>query len=285
MKIDWLLSQEFLRNHPVEGSRALEGLTVEEAVTLLDRADTDTAIIVLQNVSPGLGSACLGVCSKEKARAVLESLPLEAAARMLRLMNIEDQERVLALAPQVVARTVRGVLRYEEGTAATWMDLEWSFFTEDLLMGQVWKILRRRSKPIGSYVYVVDRDGVLVGVAGLGEVLRAQPRANLESIMHRPVERISAQDRRATVVNHAAWRRFPTLPVVDDEGVLLGRIGYSTLRSLEEGSKPGSAHDRWRHFAMSLAELYWVSSSNLLQGVSGMMGSATGTDSGRGGQR
>jgi magnesium transporter len=284
MKMDWLLSLEFLRNHPVEGSRALEGLTAEEAVVLLDQADTATAATVLQNVSPGLGSACLGVWSNEKARAVLEILPLESAARMLRLMNVEDQDRVSALLPQGVARALRNVLRYAEGTAATWMDLEWFFFTGDLLMGQVWKILRRRSKPIGSYVYVVDRDGALVGVAGLGEVLRAQPRENLESIMHRPVERISAQDRRATVVNHAAWRRFPTLPVVDDEGVLLGRIRYSTLRNLEERSKPGSAHDSWRHFAMSLAELYWVSSSNLLQGVSGMMSSAPGTGSRRGGQ-
>jgi len=284
MKVDWLLSLEFLRNHPVEGSRVLESLTVEEAMALLDQADAATAITVLQNVSPGFGSACLGVWSNEKNRAVLESLPLEAAARMLRLLNVEDQERVLALAPQGVARAVRSILRYAEGTAATWMGLEWSFFTEDMRMGQVWKILRRRNKPIGPYVYVVDRDGALVGVAGLGEVLRAQPRANLESIMRRPVERILAKDRRATVVNHAAWRRFPTLPVVDDEGVLLGRIRYSTLRNLEEGSTPGSVPDTWRHFAISLAELYWVSSSNVLQGVSGMMTSSAGADSKRGGQ-
>ena len=283
MRMDWLLSLEFLKNHPVEGSRVLEGLTAEETMALLDQADAATAINVLQNLSPGLGSACLAVWSSDKVRAALESLPLESAARMLRLMNNEDQERMLALAPRGVARALRSVLRYAEGTAATWMDLERFFFTEDLLMGQVWKILRRRSKPVGPYVYVVDQEGILVGVAGFGEILMAQPRVTLESIMHRPVERISAKDRRETVVNHPAWRRLPTLPVVDDDGILLGRIRYSTLRDLEKGSKSGSAPNTWGHFAMSLAELYWVSSYSVIQGISGMMASRPDTDS-RGGQ-
>ena len=75
-------------------------------------------------------------------------------------------------------------------------------------------------------------------------------------------------------MNHPAWQRFSTLPVVDDEGTLLGRIRYSTLRDLEQALAPTEAPDTWRHLALSLAEFYWVSSSNIVHGISDMMTSA-----------
>jgi magnesium transporter len=265
--MDWLLSQEFLKHHPVEASRVLGDLTKDETKVFLERADMDTAATMLQHVSPVIASHCLAVWPDERAGTALEKLPLASLLRILRLMKSKEQEQVLELAPRSIVKILRSALRFPEGTAAGWTELERCFITEDLLIGQVWKHLRRQGQSFGPYVYVVDREGTLVGVASLSEVLTAQPRVPLESIMHRSVERISATDRRASVVKHPAWQKFPTLPVVDDDGILLGRIRYSTLRQLERGLESGGASDTWRHFAVSLAELYWLSSSNLVSGI------------------
>lgn len=268
MSMDWLLSQEFLKRHPEESSRVLADWTQEETEACLAQLDKPTAATMLQYVNPWIGAQCLLAWPEERTEAILERLPIASLARMVRLLTGNEQTRVLALAPWGVARTVRSVIRYPEDTAANWAEFERYFFSEDLLISHVWKLLRRQGESVGPYIYGVDKQGTLVGVASLGEVLAAQPRVPLDSIMHHRVEHIVATDRRAAVVRHPAWRRFSTLPVVDDEGILLGRIRYSTLRHLEQGLESGAAPDTWRHLALSLAELYWVSSSNLVRGAS-----------------
>lgn len=271
MKMNWLLSQEFLKKHPVEASHVLVGLTIEETEAYLEHTDVDTAVAVLQQVSPRIGANCLAAWLDERVEAVMERLPMAPLARVLRMMSSEEQERILALAPKGVAGSLERVLRYPGDSAISWTELEPFFFTKDLRVGHVWKLLRRERESIGPYIYVVDREGSLVGVTSLGEVFTAQPRLPLETIMRHPVERIVASDRRPSVANHPAWQKFPALPVVDEDGNLLGRIRYSTLRDLEQGMRAGGVPNTWRHVALSLAELYWVSTSNLVRDMSGMV--------------
>jgi magnesium transporter len=249
----------------------LADLTQEEIKVCLEQMDRPTAATTLQYVNPWIGSQCLLAWPEERTEAVLERLPIASLARMVRLLTGNEQTRVLALAPRSVTRIVRSVIRYPEDTAADWAELDRYFFSEDLPISQVWKLLRRQGESVGPYIYGVDKKGTLVGVASLGEVLAAQPRVPLDSIMHHRVEHIVATDRRAAVVKHPAWQRFPTLPVVDDEGILLGRIRYSALRHLEKGLESGAAPDTWRHLALSLAELYWVSTSKLFRVSSGAL--------------
>jgi Mg/Co/Ni transporter MgtE len=255
-----------LKAHPVEAARVLEGVTVEDMAAFLESSGRGAAVAVLQNMESSNAARCLIRWSDAFLTDVLKSVPISHAARMLRLIDSANRERVMRLVTSETARALRSLLRYPEGTAGWRMNPRYVAYPQDLSVGETWKRLRRRRRRSGYYVYVVDPEGVLIGVAGFNELVSADPRRSLRDVMNTPVESISAFAFGRAVLEHPAWRRFPDLPVVDESGVLLGLIRYSTLKALELDRRDGQGWSAL-NIAFELGQLYWAGSSQLLRGL------------------
>jgi magnesium transporter len=228
--------------------------------------EPSTVAEALEHLVPTSAARCILRWPDEKIKAVLEPLSIPHAVRMLRPMEQADRERVLNLVSKRVSQALRAGLRYPEGTAASRMTTRIPAYPRDYKVGEVWKHLRRSPQQAGSYIYIVDPDGVLVGVLSLRELIAANPRESLHSLMQSPVESLPAHVPQEMILSHSGWRHFKDLPVVDEKGVLIGLIEYSTLRQLElERSEPRP--QMTLRLALALGELYWISSSDLLRGV------------------
>ncbi len=228
------------------------------------------AATALGNMEAFGAAECLSGWSDERIAALLELLPLANAARILRVMSVSDRDRIMKLAPEARTRVLRGILSFPEGTAAARMDPDIPAFFEDSKAGRIWKRLSAYDRRLGPYIYIVEGEGKLVGVMSLRELMTAPPNVELRSVMMKPVARIEAHASDRAVIAHAAWQRYSALPVVDEAGVLLGVIRYSTFRTMETGEvtrKP----ETWNS-AVVLAELYWRSSSTFLFGLLSTIG-------------
>jgi magnesium transporter len=73
---------------------------------------------------------------------------------------------------------------------------------------------------------VTDRDGKLVGVLNMRNMLLAAPREPIESIMSREILSVPVTMDRQNVLNLMQRHRFLALPVVDSEDRLIGVIKY-----------------------------------------------------------
>lgn len=270
MNAEWMLSQDFFQSHPVDATRVLETVGSENAAAYLAEVNSKVAANALGNMETFGAAECLDRWTDERIAELLELLPLAKAARILRVMRVSDRDRIMKLAPEARARVLRGILQFPEGTAAARMDPDVPAFFEDSKAGRIWKRLSHYDRRVGPYIYIVEGDGKLVGVMSLRELMTAPPNVELRSVMMKPVARIEAHVRDRGVVANPAWQRYSALPVVDEEGVLLGVIRYSTFRSMETGEvmrKP----ETWSS-AVALAELYWRSSSTFLFGLLSPMG-------------
>jgi predicted transcriptional regulator len=109
---------------------------------------------------------------------------------------------------------------------------------EDVTVADAMRRVRRSARTAFFYPYVVDRNQRLVGILTARELMLASPRRRLAEIMHRQVVRLSALATSREVKQIGGRRAFPSVPVVDEDDVLIGVIDQQALKRFESARTP-----------------------------------------------
>lgn len=281
MDTERLLSQWFAEDHPSDAAAILERLKPGETAAYLDQLPPRHAAALLQCMVSPYAAECMAQLSPQRFALAVEALPLDTAAALLRRLDRPNQERLLEQAPSDVANLLRRLLRYPEASAGALMDPRALALPADITASEALTRVRRSPRHAHYYLYVVDREQKLVGVLNLRELMLAAPRSPLASVMRSEVATMPASAGRLAIVEHPAWHDVHALPVVDDQGVLLGALRYETLRELEGKSEPDTAAAGAISAVLTLGELCWVGLAGVLTDLSttlGAVNSATETE-------
>jgi magnesium transporter len=243
MDIETRIAGDLLRAHPIDAAQALEQLPAREVAALLQKLESEIAGGILQRMAPALVGGILLELGEEKATEIVERLPVEMAALSLRSMEPSVRDRILAALPAPRSRALASQLRFPDGTAGSLMDPEVLALPHDLTAREALARVREAAGKARCNLYIVDRDQTLIGVINLQELLVARPADRLSSLMQTGVHRLSARADRHAIVSDPGWREVHALPVVDDQGIYLGAIGYQTLRLLEEQLRGSPAEE------------------------------------------
>jgi magnesium transporter len=202
----------------------LEGLDPKEAARILKRLPNRVAGQVTERLSPAAAAAILTRLGPDETRNLLASLPHRQAGAIL--YHLEDALRETALsgiAPDR-AKAIRAVLQYAPDTAGGMMDPRITSFRIDQTAGETVAALRRARRTTLYYLYVTDREGKLVGVLNMRDLLLAASRDPIEPLVRRELVTVPANLPRDELIGLIRQRRFVALPVVDSEGFLLGVV-------------------------------------------------------------
>jgi magnesium transporter len=279
MDADRLLSRAFLAAHPAEAAEVLERLPPRAAVAVLDDVAAASAALVLQRMAPGAAVACLVALDVARAAPIVAHLPVHTGAALLRRIDPAHRAALLPRLQPAEARAMETLLNQLDGTAGAIMDPHALALPEDLTARDARRRVRRSADHARAYLYVVRRDQTLAGVLGLRELLATPASTTLAAAMHGDVRSLAADADEASVVSHPGWRRFHTLPVVDDRGVYLGAVRYETMRAAETRLATREPAARTLAAVLSAAELYWIGLAGLLVGLAAPLG-ARGDDHG-----
>ena len=187
-----------------------------------------------------LADAFLAGHPAEAAREIeCHPLPAAAASVVLRRVNADLRGLILERMQPGPAARIRMRLQYPAGTAGALLDPAVLTAPPDLTVADALQRLGRADLRAHSYLFVVDADGVLAGVIGLGELLNAARDARVGAIARREFEVMHASAGRDAILTHPAWRDLQTPPVVDASGHVLGVMRYAMVRTLAaESSQP-----------------------------------------------
>jgi magnesium transporter len=241
--VELRLAQAFLEAHPEEGAALLEQGAPADAAGVLALCDAPCAAAVLRRMRSLAAADCLVRLDPAQAVAFAQALPPADGARILRALAPEARETLLgALAPAARA-ALAALLRFPEGSAGALMDPRVATLPRDLRVLEAVERLRAEPAYGAYYLYVVDREQRLVGVLNYRDLVRAEPQAELTEVMRPAVASVHALARGAELAAHPGWRGFLALPVVDEEGVLLGALRYETLArpAQSTGARPDPA--------------------------------------------
>ena len=157
---------------------------------------------------------------------LVEYLDSDDATDLLASLSARRAKAVLDEVPQDVSDEVTQLLRYPEDTAGGIMQVEYMAVSQGTRIDQATEMIRSQSNEIPDIhsVFIVNTTNHLVGVLPLRKFILAHPTDLVETVMDRQVISVRADLDQEQVAQMFKKYDLISLPVVNGEGCLLGRI-------------------------------------------------------------
>lgn len=258
MSADERLAEAFVAAHPEDAARLLERGTPADAAEVLTHVRVDDAADVFRSLAPSVAATCAAALDDERLAAIIGALPQDTAGLAMRRVEPSRRDRILTLLPDERGTALRLGLQFPDNCAGAIADPLVMSLPDDITVADAQRQLKG-SPHVYYYLYIVSRQGTLVGTIAISELMTARPKQPIASVMTTQLTKLDALTDIATVVVHPAWRDFDALPVVDSGGRLIGAVRHKTIRHLATaGGRP------MVDTIVQLSELYWAGLSGIL---------------------
>lgn len=222
------LTAEF---HPADLAELINELKPEEAVYLYRLLDEERAAEVMLELDEDVREKLLSnLTSREIAEELIENIDSDDAADVLAELPEQKQEEVIALLEdEEQASDIIDLLTYEEGTAGALMAKEMVQVNQNWTVSQAIREMRRQAEDLENIytIYVTDDRGVLMGRLSVKTMIfsSSSMRTPIKELMtEEKVRSVKVASTAEEVANIMEKYDLVVLPVVSDDGVLLGRI-------------------------------------------------------------
>jgi magnesium transporter len=222
-----VLQKQLSELHPADIAEILTDLDTHDRATVFRSLDPETAADALAEVEdPRIQTQLLETVSEEHAADILEEMPPDEAADLLGELPQETSTALLRKMETEEADDVRELLTYPSDTAGGMMTTEFVALPAELSVEQTFARLREKAPEVENiyYLFVIDTNARLVGVLNLRQLILAQPTASLRDIMIENPAHVHHTDSRDSVAEIVEKYDLLALPVVDDNGAIVGMI-------------------------------------------------------------
>lgn len=220
------LLRTFVELHPEEAARAFEALGASEAQRLFKTLPARVAVPLLERLSPHVAGPLLEQLENEQIGELLAAMSPRAGSVVAQQLDEARRDEVLSGLPADVAKPLRELNKYSAETAGGIMEPRVAVLSIDVTAQQAISTIRKTPRDVLHYLYVAERDGKLVGVLNMRDLLLAAPRESIEKLVRREVISVPDTMNREDVVKLMTERRFLAMPVVDYEGRLVGVVKH-----------------------------------------------------------
>jgi magnesium transporter len=223
------LNNEYLKRHPEEVARFLDGRSAAETVSFIAIATPHVAAQVLERLNPRVAAEAIGRLSLDAARNVIAAMNPARAAPIVVSMPVNQRDALLMRLDARIANEIREMLSYPPESAGALMDPRISAFGEETSVDDALRKMRTfKEKDIGA-IYLQDAAGRLAGAVPLGEIATAAPETKLRDLVRGTTGTVNVTASREEIVEFLNTHRLQTLPVVDSDSRLVGLIRYRQL--------------------------------------------------------
>jgi magnesium transporter len=205
----------FFKLSETEQDVVLQGTSLELICDLLEPLPDLEIALLLERIPPS------------RAAELLSGFTTADQAQIIEELDEQDAEAVTAEFAPDSATEINKLLDYPENSAGRLMDPSPISFSGDESVGVVLKRIVEDESALdsadGQHPYVVDERGALSGVLSLRDLLTARRPTSLNEIM-RPADFISEFADLDEIRDFFDERDFLGVPVVNDEGILVGAL-------------------------------------------------------------
>ena len=212
--------------HPADIADIVEELSPAEREAVFETLDEEVAAEALEEVEPRLQKAIVESLDEERVADIVEEMDPDAAADLLGDLPEEKSDAILEEMEQEQREEVEELLELKENTAAGRMNTEFLAVDAGSTVHQAISALRHYEGDVSSVVtiYLTQHDGNLVGAVPLQNLVLAAPGDRLEHILAEPLVLCQETTREHEVAELFDKYNLLSLPVVNDEGKLVGVI-------------------------------------------------------------
>ncbi|WP_031426480.1 magnesium transporter [Flavimarina sp. Hel_I_48] len=213
--------------HHADIAEILDELNTEEATHLVKLLDSSTTSEALMELDEDLREELLSNLTPEEIAEELDELDSDDAVDFLSELSDEIQQQVIdAIEDEDHARHIIEMLRYDENSAGGLMARELVRVRETWTVAGCVRKMRAQAQNVTRVhsVYVVDRREHLIGRLSLKDLLTAEAKSKISDIYIPNVDAVNVHDTGEEVARLMQKYDLEAVPVINDMGVLLGRI-------------------------------------------------------------
>ncbi len=217
-----------LEERPESAARSLESLSAADAAALLELVPVRIAAPAMSRMTSWAAARCIAVMPVERASAVIGQLESHDALAVLRQMPAAVRDSVLTDLPAATARHYRRALTYGRSRVGAWVNHDLATAGEDHTAGEALDMIVTRRRLDDAALYVLDGMRRYVGTVSLAALLHAPPGNRLAALARRQ-RTLSDSASLAAAASEVSWSTSIALPVIDQEGELLGDLSRADL--------------------------------------------------------
>jgi len=221
------LSSLFAEMHHADIAEILDEISFDEAVYIIKLLDSETTAEVLMDVDDDVREKILKNLSAKEIAEEIDELDTDDAADIIAELSEERQEAVMSeIEDEEHAKDIVDLLRYDEDSAGGLMAKELVKVNENWTVLKCVKEMRAQAEEVTRVhsIYVVDDSGKLKGRLSLKDLLIASTRTSISDVYIPKVDFVKVNDEAEEVANIMRKYDLEAIPVVDELGILVGRI-------------------------------------------------------------
>jgi magnesium transporter len=237
---------------PADLADVLAALDERDRLTVVQALPPDLSGQALVEMSePSLAEDTLTALAPERAAEIVEELEDDDAADILGDLPLADQERILFTLEH--RADVKRLLRYDQKSAGGRMTTHMVTVRDTATVGEALEEIRRQAETVTDFyqVFVLDRDGRLVGVLPVKDLVVSRRERRVREVMAAAEATVRPEAHQEEVARLLARYNLPSLAVVDDRGHLLGRVTFDDVIDVVEDE---STEDLLRFGGVSAGE-------------------------------
>ena len=195
-------------------------------MTILQSLDDETAAETMEEVEPEVQAAMIRQMSTHDVADLLDNMNPNDATDILMTMPGDRASEVLGLMNKEIASDVKELMGYRSNSAGGMMNTEFVWVLSRCTIADVFARLRVKGRDIDMiyYIYVLDEKNHLIGVISLRDLMLSKPEVSVKDIMTTDLITVLPTFSDSEVADVISKYDFLAIPVVDNDGVLLGII-------------------------------------------------------------
>jgi magnesium transporter len=221
----WNLVKNF---HAADIASLMHQLIFREKLVLfktITEKEKETAAGVLSELDPEDAAQLIKEFKVEQISDLLEIIPSDDVAPILPFLPDEMKDSILAAMEKKPSEDVQELLLHDEETAGRIMSTEYYALEENTNVSDAITAIQLEGDVESAfYLYVVDDQNHLVGVASLRQLLFSRPNTPLKEIMTTEVISVNTETDQEEVARSVADYNLVAIPVVDLEKKLVGVV-------------------------------------------------------------
>jgi magnesium transporter len=233
--------KQILKEDPDQIRELLDEIHAEDLADIIGELDADEVAELLARIPAEDAAPIFERLDEHEQEELVETMPPESIAEIASEMAADDRADLFSALPEEVgaqlfealkkvdpeaAQEVRDIEKWPETSAGHLMTTDYVAVSPRVRVSEALEIVRKRAREREEFVYVVyvlDKDK-LMGVVSLRDLLAAEPSQGIAEVMRTHVISALPTMDQEDVARRMAKYDLNAMPVVADDGRLLGVI-------------------------------------------------------------
>ncbi len=216
---------------PADVADLIEHLDSEERMFIFKILEPEGAGEVLVEIEPPIQESIIEEMDDESLSEIVESLDSDDAVDLVSHLPEERAKQIIESVEKDVSEEIKKLLPYPEDTAGGIMALEFVAVKADATIKDAIEEIKKKKDEIEDLynIWVVDNEGKLVGAVSVIDLLLEPPEKKIKEIMNRDIVYVDVYTDQEEVAKLFKKYDLISIPVVDEEKRLVGRITYDDI--------------------------------------------------------